>query len=419
MKSVFENCSEAERAIESVLKILENMFFSMPIPEEIMNKYNYLKDVKYKRAGLHFTPITKTHYPSIGSTPQSDPNKLQEFEDSFMNLYNNQLLIFDSILNCTTERGNTLIEMIKNPLRVGYFTKHGNDYSTIINELKNRYMKALNEYEQKRSILHTNQSQTLRITELSPDAFSQGIYKIELSQNKILTIFDTIEDAINQYSASIKSLKAEISSINESNAIRERQLIAKTESLHQQVTRLENEIRNIETRAARQCDDLAKQLHNEYNQEINKLRGLHEKEIEILENEHLADKKIWEKKLVQVRNEGQKSDELCDYVGRLEEVIRAIRERLKAYYDYQRPLESTWKDEFANTEIQEILYTEFVIFSANKHAADNKRLIEQLAECNRELEELRDKLDKAIMPPNPNFFKEVTLNTKYNSWLQK
>jgi len=280
-------------------------------------------------------------------------------------------------------------------------------------------MKALNEYEQKRSILHTNQSQTLRITELSPDAFSQGIYKIELSQNKILTIFDTIEDAINQYSASIKSLKAEISSINESNAIRERQLIAKTESLHQQVTRLENEIRNIETRAARQCDDLAKQLHNEYNQEINKLRGLHEKEIEILENEHLADKKIWEKKLVQVRNEGQKSDELCDYVGRLEEVIRAIRERLKAYYDYQRPLESTWKDEFANTEIQEILYTEFVIFSANKHAADNKRLIEQLAECNRELEELRDKLDKAIMPPNPNFFKEVTLNTKYNSWLQK
>ena len=34
--------SEEAKTIEGVLKVLENMFFSMPIPEEIMEKYIHI-----------------------------------------------------------------------------------------------------------------------------------------------------------------------------------------------------------------------------------------------------------------------------------------------------------------------------------------------------------------------------------------
>lgn len=406
MKSVFESCSEADaaRAVEGVLGILENMFFSMPIPEEIMEKYNYLKESRYKKAGLPFAPITKLRYPSIGTVPKPDINKLQELDDAFMNLYSNQVLIFESILNCITERGNSLVELIKNPIRFGYFTKqYENDYSAIINDLKSKHTKALAEY--KAATLQA--AQPSRLTELSTDNFSQSTYKAELSQTKLLAIFDTVEDAISQYVASVKSLKSELSSASDASVLRERQLHARAENLQQQVSKLESEVRSVEVKAARQCEDVAKRIQNEHSIEVSTLRELYDKKVEGLQSSHLAEKKALEKKVAQARAEGQNSEELCDYVARLEEAIRAIRERLKAYYDYQKPLESGWKDEFASTDIQEILYTEFVIFNANKNAADNKRLTEQLAECTRELEQLRNKLDKAIMAPNPQFFKEV------------
>jgi hypothetical protein len=55
------------QVLHSLLQILESLFFSMPIPDEIAKKYNFLKEQKYSKVGLTFTPITKTTHPMVGS----------------------------------------------------------------------------------------------------------------------------------------------------------------------------------------------------------------------------------------------------------------------------------------------------------------------------------------------------------------
>ncbi len=120
--------SEELRATDSVLKVLESMFFSMPIPEEIMEKYNFLKENKFKRAGLDFVPITRAQYPSIGTTATKGPvaqeaaARSQELEDCFISLYDDQLSLFESIFNYITDRSTSLIDLIRNPMKSPYCT---------------------------------------------------------------------------------------------------------------------------------------------------------------------------------------------------------------------------------------------------------------------------------------------------------
>ena len=219
MKTTFEKHphidSEEAKAVESVLKVIENLFFSMPIPDEIMDKYNYLKENKFKRAGLEFVPITKLQYPTIGTVPKSglDFGKSQDIEDIFCNLYDDQVTLFEAVFNYIAERGASLAEQSKNPMRSPYSSKsHSTDYSITINELKAKIMRTLKDYQQKKAMsIPTEKSQSLKITELTskslPELGSQMLYKVEISQNKILSTLDNIEDSIIKQEGIIKALK--------------------------------------------------------------------------------------------------------------------------------------------------------------------------------------------------------------------
>jgi hypothetical protein len=57
------------QALTNLIKTLENLLFAIPISEDIVSKYNIIKESAYKKAHIEFTPITKALYPSIGLKP--------------------------------------------------------------------------------------------------------------------------------------------------------------------------------------------------------------------------------------------------------------------------------------------------------------------------------------------------------------
>lgn len=92
---LFEKSGNIEiyKDFENLLKVLENMFFSMPIPEDIVQKYNFIKESRYKRMGIPFYPITKAQYPLIG-TKQGNTNEDYSTSKLFMTaLYYSELCI--------------------------------------------------------------------------------------------------------------------------------------------------------------------------------------------------------------------------------------------------------------------------------------------------------------------------------------
>ena len=185
-----------------MLRVLENMFFSMPVSEEIMEKYNYLKENRYRRVGLKFIPITKTQYPAIGTSSKiQEFYKAKELEICFEKIYTDQLLLFDSIFNIIIEKSEAFIELIKNPVSLPYLPKnYDKSYLLNVNETKAKMMNSLKEYQQKIIIIgqdergmKTKIGKTLYGKSLS-EIGSQMFYKTELSQNKILGILDTLEN---------------------------------------------------------------------------------------------------------------------------------------------------------------------------------------------------------------------------------
>jgi len=422
MKSSFDRQnttnSEEIKSLESVLKVLENLFFSMPIPEEIAEKYNYLKEGKLKRVGLDYTPVTKLQYPSIGAVPKQAENtgKLQDLEDSFAQIYDDQLSLFDNIFNYVIERGNIIADTLKNNTRPAFSTKP-RDLANAINELKNKITRSLKEYQiKKASMIPTEKSQSLKLAELTtkslPEIGSQMLYKTELAQNRILSIFDTIEDISTKYEAQIKGLKNELEITVESAKVKEQNLMAEVELLRKQLSKLELNSRSEDIKNTRRYDDVVLRLKEEHIQEITRLKESNQKAIKELNDLHLNEIKDLEGKINQFKEEDKKSEELTEYVAKLENVMRTIREKLKVHYDKQRPLQTTWKDEDAKTDVEEILYTEFVLYCANKLGTDNKWLVERLAEFGKENEKLKENLSKAISAPDPQFFKELIEETR-------
>ena len=117
--------TEEQKALENVLQVLENLFFSMPIPEDIMEKYNYLKENKLKRVGLDFVPITKAQYPAIGTpskpdTALADVGKLAEVEECFTTFYADHLVLLEATFNNLIERCNGAQELAKDPYKLAY-----------------------------------------------------------------------------------------------------------------------------------------------------------------------------------------------------------------------------------------------------------------------------------------------------------
>ena len=59
-----------------LLSVLENLFFSMKIPAEIVSKYNMLKESAFGQLGLSFTPVDENKYQKASGLADSTPAAL-------------------------------------------------------------------------------------------------------------------------------------------------------------------------------------------------------------------------------------------------------------------------------------------------------------------------------------------------------
>ena len=211
---------------------------------------------------------------------------------------------------------------------------------------------------------------------------------------------DETEDSINKYENLIKNLKNELGSVNETYRTKEIKLLSELEIVRQQFSKLESNINSEGNRNTQGFNDIVMKLKNDHTNELNNLREEHQRKIHQLKLEHLSSLKDMESQILLSRSEDSKTTELNGYISKLEFVIKEIRERLKAYYEMQKPLHEEWKGE-DDINIEEVLYTEFIVYTANKYAGDNKWLTEKLAELQRENQ------NKSESEPSIQIFNEV------------
>ncbi len=286
-----------------------------------------------------------------------------------------------------------------------------------ISDIKAKIARTLKEYQQKRpysaltSHLATDKSQPLRIAELSSkslaDLASQFLYKLEGLQSKLALSLGGLEDSLVKLGDTAKSLRAELALLHETSRTKESNLMAEVDVLRKQLSKVEGEIRSEGLKANRRLEDTILQLKEEHRVQLGQIQEAHHKALNELNDLRFAEQKALETKLMQASTHGNKLDELNEYTTRLETVLRAMREKLKDFYDKQRPLQTSWKEEDSHTEVEEILYTEFVLHCASKLGNDNKWLVERLAEFGKENELLKDNLSKSLSLPNQDVIKEV------------
>ena len=290
-------------------------------------------------------------------------------------------------------------------------------YAGVIADIKAKIARTLKEYQQKRpysaltSHFGTDKSQPLRMAELSgkslSDLASQFLYKIESFQGKLGQGMGSIEEALIKQGESLKLLKNELALLNESARAKESNLMSEVDGLRQQLAKAEGDLRAEDLKAVHRLEDTIAKLKEEHRLELARIQEGHRKSISELNDLRFSEQKALETKLMQAATHGSKLDELNEYTARLETVMRAMREKLKEFYDKQRPLQSSWKEEESRTEVEEILYTEFVLHCAAKLSNDNKWLVERLAEFGKENELLKENLAKSLTIPNQEIIKEV------------
>jgi len=61
----------SEDKLLNLVRILENLFFSLNISPDIVYKYNLLKEDIYSSYGLNPDPITVDKFPSLGVEPKN------------------------------------------------------------------------------------------------------------------------------------------------------------------------------------------------------------------------------------------------------------------------------------------------------------------------------------------------------------
>ncbi len=284
-----------------------------------------------------------------------------------------------------------------------------------INELKAKIMRELKDYQLRRVPAvygGVEKSQSLRLGELSGKSLSeigsQMLYKTESVQNKLLSNLSIIEEGLAKYAETVRGMRSDLTTLGESAKIKEVSLMNELDLMRKQLAKVEGNMRDEDIRANKRYDEAIIRVKEEHMQEINRLRESHQKAIKELNELHYAEQKEVESKLVHVSADSKKMEELNEYTARLENVMRSLREKLKEYYDKQRPLQTSWKDEDAHTDVEEVLYMEFALYSANKFGTDNKWLVERLAEFGKDNEKLKESLSKAMTVPNPQFLKDVS-----------
>eukprot|EP00826_Nyctotherus_ovalis_P046135 TRINITY_DN5180_c0_g1_i10.p1 TRINITY_DN5180_c0_g1~~TRINITY_DN5180_c0_g1_i10.p1 ORF type:complete len:458 (-),score=80.30 TRINITY_DN5180_c0_g1_i10:215-1471(-) len=401
--------TEEAKSLEGVIKVLETMFFSMPISEEIADKYNYLKEKKYKATGLKFVPITKAQYPSIGTAGKScSAGKYQELENLFISLFSNQASLLETILKDIIDRGNQLVNLPKSPDRYSDYHSAG------MNEIKAKIVNNINDYKHKRASIMENDEKGLKMSELFSgtllqETVSQSIYKAELMHSQSLSFLDTLQDSISKHKSTVKGLNSELDLMNEAFRSKEAKFTSEIELLHKQLIRLEANINSEKIKASSQSDSIfmrkgldadSLQLHESYKRQIEDLNRQHSEELKSMEMNLLL---------------GRDEDKKAKYVERLEYVVRSMHEKLKAYYDIQRPLQSAWKDEDADTHIEEIFYAAFAIYCANKYEADCKWLSQRLQQCDKDNKVLQE---RANYGPSAQLFNKVCFYSN-NSCLRR
>ena len=110
-------------AIQRVLDILESMFFSMPIPPEVVSKYNKLKEARFNSAGLQFTPITRSNKSFSKTKPIDEYSKNRDNEVYCIKLVELYTKLFETMFNVTIEKISMINDFCKNPTKspYGYF----------------------------------------------------------------------------------------------------------------------------------------------------------------------------------------------------------------------------------------------------------------------------------------------------------
>ena len=58
---------DSQKTWLSLIRTLENLLFSMPIPEDVVSKYNIVKEMCYRKLDIPFTSISKSLYSNIGA----------------------------------------------------------------------------------------------------------------------------------------------------------------------------------------------------------------------------------------------------------------------------------------------------------------------------------------------------------------
>lgn len=257
----------------------------------------------------------------------------------------------------------------------------------------------------------TDKSQPLRIAELTgrslAEVVSQLLYKIESLQSHLLGNFSNIEEALIKQAESTKILKSDLNLQAENSKMKENNLLSEIDLLKMQINKLENNMRSEDIKNNRRYDEIIIKLKEEHMAELNRIQDNQDRALKDLNEQHFAEQKEMETRLIQANANNRKTDEQNEYISKLENVIRIMRERLKEFYDKQRPLQTSWKEEDCRTDVEEVLYTDFALHHANKLSNDNKWLVEKLEDFGKENEKLKEKLSKSLAVPSPQFLKEV------------
>eukprot|EP00826_Nyctotherus_ovalis_P028407 TRINITY_DN22447_c0_g1_i1.p1 TRINITY_DN22447_c0_g1~~TRINITY_DN22447_c0_g1_i1.p1 ORF type:complete len:303 (-),score=76.43 TRINITY_DN22447_c0_g1_i1:39-947(-) len=159
-------------ALQSVLKILESLFFSMPIPEEIVAKYNFLKETKYRAAGLDFSPITKAQVPMrTASSRESD--KDAQLDKTISNLSVEIMQAWIKTMQQVREGKSfgksQTSQKLKEMQRSSSIGKTRIEYAKTLEELNNTYMNEAKLLLEDKEVYYAELKKTIEIqkTEIS------------------------------------------------------------------------------------------------------------------------------------------------------------------------------------------------------------------------------------------------------------
>jgi hypothetical protein len=69
----YDSAADDTSVMHNLLNVLENLFFSMKIPSEIISKYNLLKENAFNQLNLPYIPQEEVKYCGVSPTASTTP----------------------------------------------------------------------------------------------------------------------------------------------------------------------------------------------------------------------------------------------------------------------------------------------------------------------------------------------------------